>query len=43
MGDDLLEDLMLLSCEPNIVVDYDSVIDRFAKKSPVLKILLLFL
>jgi len=43
MGDDRLEDLMLLSCEPDIVIDYDSVIDRFAKKSPTLKKIVAFL
>ena len=37
MGDDRLEDLMLLSCEPNKVIDYESVIDRFAKKIYVKK------
>jgi len=42
MGDDRLEDSMLLSCEPDTVIDYDSGIDRFAKKTPMFKKLLLF-
>lgn len=42
MGSSRLEDLMLISCERDIIIDYDAVIAMFARKSRVLSKLLLY-